>query len=169
MHATQILRMAAALVAAWLLGLPALAQDAKEATKLVLHIEATAQANPDASGRPSPAKVRVYELQDSASFAEADYFSLNSNDKSVLGNDLLARDEFILRPGESRKIERRGNPKTQAIGLLVGYYDLNATWRVIQPLPAAPEAAWYRALLPSNKLELSIQLQPQGIVIVPAR
>lgn len=144
------------------------AQEAKEPTKLVLKLEAAAQTNPDDAGRPSPIKVRIYELKDSNSFAEADYFSLNANDKTVLGADMLARDEFILRPGETRKIERKSNPKTLAIGILAGYRDLNSVWRVVYPLPEAPEAAWYRAVLPINKSQLSIQLQPQGIVLVPA-
>lgn len=146
----------------------ALAQEAKEPTKLQLKIEAAAQTNPDDSGRPSPVKVRVYELKDSNAFNEADYFSLNSNDKSVLGSDLLAREEFILRPGESKRIERKSHPQTTALGILAGYRDLNSVWRAVHVLPEAPNAGWYRMLLPSNKAELTVQLQPQGIVVVPA-
>ncbi|MBT0571816.1 type VI secretion system lipoprotein TssJ [Curvibacter sp. CHRR-16] len=142
------------------------AEDAKEATKLTLTIEATPGVNPDDSQRPSPIKVRVYELKDSNSFTEADYFSLEKNDKTVLAADLLAKDEFILRPGESKKIERKSNTQTTALGILAGYRDLpNAVWRAVYKLPEAPEAAWYRAVLPSNKTVLQIQLQPQGIVV----
>ena len=147
----------------------AMAQEAKEPTKLLLKIEAVAATNPDDSGRPSPIKVRLYELKDSNSFGEADYFGLNSADKSILGADLLSKDEFILRPGESKTIERASHNQTTALGILAGYRDLaNSTWRVIQPLKEAPTAAWYRALLPSNKLHMTIQLQPQGIVLIPA-
>jgi type VI secretion system protein VasD len=145
------------------------AQDAKEPTKLLIKIEATATTNPDDSGRPSPIKVRLYELKDSNNFAEADYFGLNAGDKSLLGADMLGKDEFILRPGETKTIERASHNQTTALGILAGYRDLaNSTWRVIQPLKEAPAAAWYRALLPSNKLQMTIQLQPQGIVLIPA-
>lgn len=150
----------------FLLPLWCLAQDAKEPTKLTLTIEATSGVNPDDSQRPSPIKVRVYELKDSNSFSEADYFSLDKNDKTVLAADLLAKDEFILRPGESKKIERKSNTQTTALGVLAGYRDLpNAVWRTVYKLPEAPEAAWYRAVMPSNKTVLQIQLQPQGIVV----
>ncbi|PUE28970.1 type VI secretion system lipoprotein TssJ [Limnohabitans sp. Jir72] len=147
----------------------AASQEAKEPTKLLLKIEAPAATNPDDSGRPSPIKVRLYELKDSNTFGEADYFGLNSMDKSILGADMLAKDEFILRPGETRTIERSSHNQTSALGILAGYRDLaNSTWRVIHPLKEAPTAAWYRAMLPSNKLTMTIQLQPQGIVLIPA-
>lgn len=143
-----------------------LAQDVKERTKLSLTVEATAGVNPDASLRPSPIKVRIYELKDAATFAQADYFSLDTTDKVILATDMLAKDEFILRPGEKRRIERKSNAQTMAIGVLAGYRDLpNATWRVVHTLKEAPEASWMRAFLPSNRAELLIQLQPQGIAL----
>jgi type VI secretion system protein VasD len=142
------------------------AQEAKEQTKLVLTIEAAPGVNPDGSLRPSPIKVRIYELKDPGAFSEADYFSLDTTDKITLAADMLARDEFILRPGESRTIERKSNAQTTAIGVLAGYRDLpNSTWRVIHKLKEAPAASWMRALLPANRAELTIQLQPQGIAL----
>jgi type VI secretion system protein VasD len=149
-----------------LLSVPLQAQEAKEQTKLMLTIEAAAGVNPDTSLRPSPIKVRMYELKDPGTFSEADYFSLDTNDKVTLAADMLARDEFILRPGESRSIERKSNAQTTAIGVLAGYRDLpNSTWRVVHKLKEAPTASWMRALLPANRAELLIQLQPQGIAL----
>ena len=145
------------------------AQEVKEQTKLNLLIEASAGVNPNTSERASPIKVRIYELKDSASFSEADYFSLDGTDKATLAADLLAKDEFILRPGENKRIQRKSNPQTTAIGVLAGYRDLpNATWRAVHKLKPAPEASWMRFVIPSPKLELTVQLQPQGIVLIEA-
>jgi type VI secretion system protein VasD len=142
------------------------AQEAKEQTKLILTIEAAPGVNPDTSLRPSPIKVRIYELKDPGAFSEADYFSLDTTDKVTLAADMLAKDEFILRPGESRTIERKSNAQTTAIGVLAGYRDLpNSTWRMVHKLKEAPAASWMRALLPANRAELNIQLQPQGIAL----
>jgi type VI secretion system protein VasD len=144
-----------------------MARQEKEATKLTLSISTDANVNPDAAQRASPIKVRIYELKDSSSFAEADYFSLDGNDKVVLTGDLLVKDEYILRTSETRKIERKSHPQTTAIGILAGYRDLpNSLWRVIYKLPSAPEPAWYRFAMPANKTSLLIQLQAQGIVLV---
>lgn len=142
------------------------AQEAKEKTRLVIDIEASAATNPDASLRPSPIKVRLYELKDAATFVEADYFSLETADKVTLAADMLSRDEFILRPGEKRRIERKSHAQTTAIGVIAGYRDLpNTIWRVTHKLKEAPDASWMRALIPSNRAEVSIQLQPHGIVL----
>jgi type VI secretion system protein VasD len=150
-----------------LIGQSTWAQEAKESIRLRIKVEAMAQTNLNEQGRPSPIKVRVYELKEISSFEDADYFSLNTNDKTVLTADMLGKDEFILRPGESRIIEKKSHPKTTAVGILAGYQDLTLVWRVVQSLPEAPESAWYRSMLPSKKVELSVQLQPQGIAVIP--
>ena len=142
------------------------AQEVREPTKLLLVIKTTANANPDLAGRPAPIKVRVYELKDSQTFSEADFFVLDSADKTQLGADLLAKDEYVLHPDTVQVIERKSNPQTTAIGIVAGYRDLKGTtWRVVHMLKEAPVAAWYRALIPLNKAELHIQLHPQGLVI----
>ncbi|MGO4812238.1 type VI secretion system lipoprotein TssJ [Cupriavidus sp. 2MCAB6] len=137
-----------------------------EQMKLDLAIEAKSTVNPDDKGRASPVLVRVYELKTEIAFESADYFSLDKSDKTLLTQDLLVRDEFILRPGESRDIERKLNPDTKAIGFLVGYRDLGqATWRSIFKLPPAPEIAWYRAVVPARKIKLQVALDQQTITI----
>jgi len=146
----------------------ALAQD-KERTRLVLNVTASAGVNPDDAGRAAPIRVRIYELREAQTFLDADYFSLDEKDRILLAADLLARDEFILRPGESRKIERKSQAETKAIGVLAGYRNLaQSNWRSVYRLGEAPEAAWYRALIPSNKAQLMIDLQAQGIVVSTA-
>lgn len=68
-----------------------------EQLKLDLAIQAGDSLNPDDKGRASPVLVRLYELKTSSTFEQADYYSLESTDRTVLMQDLLARDEFIDR------------------------------------------------------------------------
>ncbi|MFJ4293208.1 type VI secretion system lipoprotein TssJ [Cupriavidus sp. NPDC089707] len=138
----------------------------KEQIKLELSIDARSTVNPDDKGRASPVLVRVYELKTETAFENADYFSLDKNDKTVLTQDQLARDEFVLRPGESRDIERKLNPDTTALGLLIGYRDLGkATWRTVYKLPPAPAVAWYRTVIPARKVKLQVSLDQQTITV----
>ena len=143
---------------------------AKEPTVLELTLEARPDANPDDKGIAKPVKVRIYELKNEASFEAADYFTLDSADKATLAADLLGKDEFILRPGESKVIRKKSHPDTVAIGILAGYRDLaGAVWRVTHKLEPAPEAAWYRMVVPANKAKLSIKLQASGIMVTEVK
>lgn len=137
-----------------------------EKSKLELAIAASDHLNLDDKGRASPLMVRIYELKTDVAFQEADFFTLQQQDKLILGTDLLAKDEIILRPGETRVIRRKSHPDTTAIGVLAGYRQLSsATWRVVYKLKPAPEAAWYRAVIPANKVKLDIALQANDIRI----
>ncbi|MFT4172425.1 MAG: type VI secretion system lipoprotein TssJ [Rhodocyclaceae bacterium] len=145
---------------------PSSAPAAKEATRLAMHVRASTANNPDEKGRAGPVMVRIYELRNEAGFEGADYFSLDTKDHTILAQDILARDAFILRPGEFRDLERKMNPETMALGILIGYRDLGkAKWRAVYRLPPAPEAAWYRMAIPLRKVKLEILLDQQNILI----
>jgi type VI secretion system protein VasD len=140
----------------------------REQIRLDLTIAASDEVNPDDKGRAAPIMVRLYELRSAAVFESADYFSLQAGDKTVLGGDLLMRDEFILRPGETRTIRRRSHPEVGAIAVLAGYRDLGtADWRAVHVVEPAPEAAWYRVAWPAPRARLRIALQGGGVQITP--
>ena len=136
---------------------------AKEPVKLELSVVASSGVNPDDQKRAAPIVIRVYELKTDAAFNSADFFSLQDKDRTALADDLVTRAQFQLRPGERRLIRTKTDPATTVIGILAAYRDLpNSVWRAAYPLPAAPDAAWYRA---SPKLKLTIDLEPNAIRI----
>jgi type VI secretion system protein VasD len=148
--------------------MPAIAQAqvVKEPTKLDITIHAAAGVNPNDQGQAAPIMVRIYELKSDEIFKQADFFTLQKTDKVALGADMLVKDEFILRPGDSKTIRRKSYADTVAIGVLAAYRDLpNATWREVYKLPDAPETAWYRSVLPSPKATLDIELRTKDINI----
>ncbi|MFC5472459.1 type VI secretion system lipoprotein TssJ [Paraherbaspirillum soli] len=138
----------------------------KEQTRLEFQIEVSAAVNPDQQGRPAPIMVRVIELKSPATFDSADFFSLQDDGVKVLGADALVTDEFILRPGDKQTIRRKSHPQATTIGVLAGFRDLGkSVWRATYKLPAAPDAAWYRAAIPADKAKLKIYLDQQTISI----
>ena len=166
----RCIAVAAGLALGWcsLISMPAAAQQVKESTKLDISIQADAGVNPDDKARPNPIMVRVYELKNGDAFNAADYFSLANADKETLAADLLVKDEFILRPGETRQIQRKSNPDATVIGVLAGYQDLgHAIWRADFKLAPAPEASMWRFAIPANKAKLLIRLQAGGILLTP--
>jgi type VI secretion system protein VasD len=138
----------------------------KEQTKLDLTLNADINQNSNNKGQPSPLMVRVYELKSEALFEATDFFTLQSNDTNILAADILLREEFLMRPGESRNIRRKSNPETIAIGVIAAYQDLGqSVWRAVYKMPPAPEAVWYRTMVPANRSKLNISLGARAVRI----
>jgi len=105
-------------------------------------IKAGATTNPDVNGRPSPVVVRVYELRGLGAFDSADFFSLFEKEAETLGPDLVGREEYDLRPGETRPYRRQLQADTKFIGVVAAFRDLeNARWRQTTPVPAKRSVA----------------------------
>lgn len=100
-------------------------------------VAAMTNVNPDASGRPSPIVVRVFELRSLAAFQRADFFSLWDKDREMLGPELLNREEYALAPGERRPFNRQIQPETRYIAVIAAFRDLQrASWRGSVPIVA---------------------------------
>ncbi len=101
-------------------------------TSMDARLVASASLNPDPSGRASPLVVRLYELKDRQAFDRADFFDLWDNEAATLGQDLVARDEIQLEPGQQRKLERHLDDATRYLGVVAAFRDLdNADWRSV--------------------------------------
>ncbi len=99
-----------------------------------VHVHATAAAdlNPDPSGSAFPAQVRLYLLRAPEKFINADYFQLSDHEATVLGSDLVGRDEVILHPSESRVVDLQSKPDAKYVGVAVAYRNIDsATWRAV--------------------------------------
>jgi type VI secretion system protein VasD len=101
-----------------------------------LTVTAAEDINPDPSGRPSPAMMRVYQLADATRFQAADFFQLTDNDAAVLGSDPVARVEFAISPGQERSLTLPLKPNAQFIGVTVAFRDIDrAGWRAVADVP----------------------------------
>lgn len=116
-------------------------------TRVKGDIQAVEALNPSVSRRPSPLRLRIYELRADSAFAKADFMSLYEGDRALLAADLVARDEITLQPGEKRPYDKQLNPETRFIGVLAIYRDLDrASWRAIVPVrPNKTQALTIRA------------------------
>ena len=112
-----------------------LAACGKSPTLISAALQATTSINPDARNRPSPVVIRVYELKTPAVFESADFFSLFDKDQATLGADMVAREEFTMRPGDSKNINRELKPDTRFIAVFAGFREVEkSTWRAVMPL-----------------------------------
>ncbi|MBV8156083.1 MAG: type VI secretion system lipoprotein TssJ [Dyella sp.] len=138
----------------------------KDQAKLRIRIETSDNANGDEQGRAMPIMVRVYELKSAAAFDRADFFTLQNSDKKALGDDILAVDEFVMRPGGEKLVRRKSNADTTAIGVLAGFRELGrSVWRATWKFPEAPDTAWYRALASDRNVNLNIRVGREEVSI----
>lgn len=141
-------------------------QPAPERQRLDLSVKASDKVNSGHQNKAAPIEIRVYELKNDATFTAADYWSLHDNDKSVLTDDLLHRDSFILHPGEEKKLRRPLNVQTTAIGVIASYRNLaKSVWRATYKVPTAPEKSWFSGMMPGKKVQLNAELQQSAILI----
>lgn len=131
---------------------------APKPTVVQVSVEALANVNPDARGRPSPVVVKFYELKSLAVFDSADFFSLFERDREILGADLVAREEFQLVPGGRRTFERTLQPDTRYLGVVAAFRDLErSVWRAAVPV------------VPNQTVPLAIKLDAQKVVMGSGR
>jgi type VI secretion system protein VasD len=124
----------AVLVAA-LLQIGGCASTATSPTSVSARVAAETNANQDSSGRSLPIVVRLYELKSAGSFQSADFYSLYNQDREVLGDDLLARDELNLQPGDWHEIKRPTDPAANFLGVIGAFREIDvANWRAIHHL-----------------------------------
>ncbi len=121
-------------------------------------VVAAAGINPDVNGRPSPARVRVYQLRARGAFASADFVSLYQRPEQALGADLVSSEDFLMQPGQSRDYSAEIDPTARYLGVIVAFRDLgNAQWRSGVALPEE-ELAEYLA-----GRSLAIQLEELSV------
>ena len=98
-------------------------------------IEGSPRLNPSVNQRPSPLLMRLYELRTPAAFSSADFMALYQSDQAALATDMVAREEFMLQPGETRALRKTLAADTRYIGVLGIYRNLEkATWRAVVPI-----------------------------------
>lgn len=86
---TAVKRVVAAMVCASLAACASLPAR-KETADLIVKIKVSEGANPDEHQRPAPVMVRLYELKSAGAFENADFFTLQSDSRKVLGDDAIA-------------------------------------------------------------------------------
>jgi type VI secretion system protein VasD len=125
-------------------------------TILQINLAVAPNVNPDARGRPSPIVARMFELKSLAIFQSTDFFSLFDRDKESLGNDLVAKEEFVLQPGESRMFKRELQPDTRFVAVVAAYRDIERSrWRASMPVPL------------NETTRVTISVQERDISITP--
>ena len=127
--------------------------------KLKGSIQTSTTINPDATGRPSPVVLRIYELRAPSAFQNADFFAIYDKDAATLGQEMVLREELELQPGETRELNRELQADTRHVGVLAAFRDIDqATWRAITPITKGEPTS---IIIKVDKLSVSISSVPK--------
>ncbi len=159
---------AAAWIAVAVLAAGCASTASRKAAPYAIELKADPRVNPDASGRPSPIQVTLYELRSSAEFEARDFFTLEGDAQAALGKSLIETDQVILQPGETRKLSYPGNTEARVVGIVAAYRDLERSpWRIVVPLPQAQNTNIYKFWQFSpNEETVRVAVGGQGVQIV---
>jgi type VI secretion system protein VasD len=81
----------------------------------------------------TPVSITLVALKSPGPFVGADFFSLFEKDQATLGAELVQREEVLLRPGESKKLDLVLPADAKAIGVMAAFRDLDhAHWREVR-------------------------------------
>jgi len=105
------------------------------ATPIELTVVGGPELNPNAQGRASPVVVRIFDLVSAQAFESADFAALFDHPAELLKHDLVAQNEFVLRPGDIQQYNPSLEPQVQALGVAAAFRDLgHAVWRLTVPV-----------------------------------
>ena len=93
----------------------------------------TSQLNPSVKGHPLPLTVYLYQLKSPTIFGKTDYFTLEEQDKTILGSEMIGkRDELKLKPNEAYHYAHELDTETRYLGIVAAYRDIeHATWQTV--------------------------------------
>jgi type VI secretion system protein VasD len=105
-------------------------------TIVELTFTASADINPDPSGRASSVNVRYYQLGATGAFEKADYFQLHDHEAALLTKDVLDQQDLLLTPGATKTVTIEGKAGAKFLGVAASFRDIDgATWRGDVPIP----------------------------------
>jgi type VI secretion system protein VasD len=112
--------------------------------------------------------VFVFELRSGSTFESRDFFALQSDPQQALQADLLNVEQIVLRPGQAHTFKRPGDLQATAVGVVVGYRELDASvWRVLLPLPESRTTNIYKFWQSApDAVQVSLQLRKNAIHVV---
>lgn len=110
-----------------------------------IELRADPKVNANASGRPSPVQVTIYELKSASTFEASDFFTLQADARAALGTELLNTEQVILKPGDTKVLHYPGNPDARVVGVVAAYRDLEQSkWRLLVQLPEPQNTNIYK-------------------------
>ncbi|MDX7985944.1 type VI secretion system lipoprotein TssJ [Xenorhabdus sp. 12] len=114
----------------------------------------------------APLKISIVLLKSNIEFMSADFFSLQANVQTVLGDKLINAEQFFLLPSQHQySWSEKKIPEASYIGIFAEYKQLNGKkWRIVFPVPVPEQPSFYEFWSsPPDELIICIQVTDKGL------
>lgn len=127
-----------------------------------LDLSAREALNPDDKGQSLSVVVRIYQLRDGKAFRTASYEQLLADDKTILGDELLARKDLVLPPGGSISLSEPFDEHAGQVAVIALFRQADkAAWRISIPRQALDNDTPARLEVKDSQLSISFLPHPQ--------
>jgi type VI secretion system protein VasD len=104
-----------------------------------LVVVASPVINPTEEGEARPVQLRIYQLKDDVRLQSASFFDVWKKDATVLGDDVIKRDEIFVYPSSRTDVKFDRDPNAQhVVGAALFRNPKGKSWFVSFDLPPAP-------------------------------
>lgn len=143
----------------WMLLVLALIVTGCGSPKVKVNVAADQSMNQDNQQRSLPVVVRVYQLSSKTKFEHADFKQLWKSDIELLGTELLAREEYLIHPGEMSTLKLTKQDDVQYIGVVALFRDnVQNHWRILKPVSQTGLAPHFSSSMSVNVKDKTIQI-----------
>lgn len=143
-------------------------------THYLVEFKADENINHDASGRPMPVLLNLFELRSGGSFDSSDYFDLRDAAQARLGQELLRSDQLMIWPGTTEQRSYTLSAEPLLLGVVAGYQQLEGrTWRVLIPFQTPERPTLYQRALErlrseqEREVRIEVSIRQDGLYVQP--
>lgn len=126
-------------------------------TKVTLSLVAEDVLNLNYEGDATPIQIDLFQLKDNSRFLAADYDSIASDAKSVLGKSYIDQEEYFIEPSGNQYVKTLElEEKTQYLGVVAHYSDIDEViWKKIVKVNSLGEEPHFLVLLKDREIRLN--------------
>jgi len=118
-----------------------------------LDMNASKDINPNLQSNPSSIMIYVFQLKEKLAFDSANFSQINSEEG--LKGSVIAKDTYVIQPGEKKEISFSTDDDAKYIGIAAGYRNINLDWKKVVPVTSHTFSKTYKLKLTSYGMKLT--------------
>lgn len=133
----------------------------------VINIFADKDINPNKYNYAAPLSFFIYQLKALEGFQDQDdefFFFPDAQETTSFSQDVIAKKELIIKPGEKREVRFPRHSEEVAFGFIAAFREINkAEWKREISFPKDKVQPWYKKLFSVPESKVSVHIKKLSI------